>query len=97
MITDICIQFNGHGGSIKHCSVSLPAIICTGEAGLAASWLNKVSEAGAQLDVRPLRKFLKDGVKFWNIAGMLNTNREIELDPDNAHRHLSHANRVIHS
>jgi hypothetical protein len=97
MITDICIQFNGHSGSIKQCSVSLPAIICTGEAGLAASWLNKLSEAGAQLDVRPLRKFLKDGVKFWNIAGMLNTNREIELDPDNAHRHLSHANGLIHS
>lgn len=74
MIRDICIQFNEHGGSIKQYSVSLPAIISTGEAGLAASWLKKVFETEAQLDVRPLRKLLNDGVRFWKIADMLNTN-----------------------
>jgi hypothetical protein len=47
----------------------LPVILCIGEAELAIMGDN-VFEAEVQLDVGPLRRFLKDGVRFWNIAGM---------------------------
>jgi hypothetical protein len=72
-------------------------VLVTGNTLYRRGWTRRiiginVFEAEAQLDVGPLRRFLKDGVRLWNIAGISTTNRDAELEPDNIHRHLSHSN-----
>lgn len=64
MVTGICIQANGLDDNNKP-NALLPAMTLNGEAGLAASWLNKTFEEGARLNVKPLRKFCENGENLW--------------------------------
>ncbi|CBF80257.1 hypothetical protein AN8298.2 [Aspergillus nidulans FGSC A4] len=68
MVRDICCKFNSLGKEDKIDWVPLPAVICVGEAILAATHLKKIVGGEFKLDDRPLRQTLIYARKHWRLC-----------------------------
>ncbi|KAL4886863.1 hypothetical protein BJY04DRAFT_212834 [Aspergillus karnatakaensis] len=67
MVRDICIKYTAGHGSREISFVPLPSLICTGEAALAAVYVNQ-SFPGSNLEIAPLRAVLGYAAWRWGLA-----------------------------
>lgn len=70
MVRDICNKFNMQGALDKIDWVPLPAVVCTGEAVLAAMRMKEMLGEEYQLDNEPLRQTLMYARRSWKLCGM---------------------------